>query len=123
MLTRERAGQEREMTPATVYYCNKCNSDIRDAEQAFCAACGMSKLPLGWPADRLLGRQVVGGQYRVCRRLGAGGFGVVYEIETVLGRLRRAMKVLYPQWSVNPEIQKRFINEAIILDRLNHPNI
>ncbi len=73
------------------------------------------------PEARLEGRQL--GPYRVERRVGAGGMGVVYEaLDT---RLHRpvALKVLPFAWGHDPEAKERFIREARAASALDHPNI
>lgn len=65
---------------------------------------------------------VLGG-YQFIRRLGAGGFGVVYEAEHVaLGR-RVAVKDLQPGKDVDGQVVKRFLQEARAAGSLDHPNI
>jgi serine/threonine protein kinase/hemoglobin-like flavoprotein/Ran GTPase-activating protein (RanGAP) involved in mRNA processing and transport len=104
------------------HYCPRCERSVSDpAEQ--CDGCGQKKPVRGWPNDGLLGRTIAGGHYRVLSRLGSGGFGVVYEVETVIGRLRRALKVLREDWAQHSSVRERFINEAVALERINHPNV
>lgn len=62
------------------------------------------------------------GPYRVLRRLGAGGMGVVYECEQDRPRRRVAVKVLHP-WLVSPEGRRRLEREAELLTLLRHPGI
>jgi serine/threonine protein kinase/hemoglobin-like flavoprotein/Ran GTPase-activating protein (RanGAP) involved in mRNA processing and transport len=112
------ADQEVERT-----YCVKCQKTVPDASAGVCGTCGQQRPARGWPVDPLLGRTVAGGQYRVLCRLGSGGFGVVYEIATVVGGLRRALKVLREDWAQDQSIRERFINEAVTLERINHPNV
>jgi serine/threonine protein kinase len=59
--------------------------------------------------------------YRVVRVLGEGGMGIVYEVERTTDRQRLAAKVL----RTNPDrpTAGRFVREAQILARLNHPNL
>ena len=72
-------------------------------------------------ADPLVGRRL--GPYRVERRIGAGGMGVVYEaLDT---RLERpvALKLLPVAYGHDPEAKERFIREARAASALDHPNI
>jgi serine/threonine protein kinase len=88
-----------------------------------CPHCDAARPDWGWTDDPRLGALVVGDQYRVLRRLGAGGFGIVYEVETVVGGLRRALKVLSSEWLGNEQMRERFVNEAVVLEQVNHPNV
>jgi len=59
--------------------------------------------------------------HRVVRRIGTGGMGEVYEaIHQTLQR-RVAVKVLHPDWCKNPELVKRFFNEALATNLIRHP--
>ncbi len=104
-------------------YCHECNEDLADDAHQFCGVCGATRPDAGWLNDTLVGTIVAGGQYKVRRRIGSGGFGIVYEVETVLGGLVRAMKVLGARWCRHEDVRRRFVNEAVVLDRLDHPNI
>ncbi|MEZ5419186.1 MAG: protein kinase [Vicinamibacterales bacterium] len=104
-------------------YCPGCQAPVAGDHVAACPGCGLGRASAGWPEDRRLGRTVAGGHYHVRRRLGSGGFGTVYLVETVVGSLKRALKVLHPEWAADPAVRQRFINEAIVLEQLNHPNI
>src|SRR5207248_3317959 len=57
------------------------------------------------------------GKYEIRRLLGAGGMGAVYEaVHTEIGK-RVAIKV------VAPGARARFLREAQLASRINHPNI
>jgi serine/threonine protein kinase/hemoglobin-like flavoprotein/Ran GTPase-activating protein (RanGAP) involved in mRNA processing and transport len=107
---------------AAGHYCASCETTIV-AQEEQCSNCGQKKPMRGWPVDGLLQKTVAGGHYRVVRRLGSGGFGVVYEVETVIGCLRRALKVLREDWAQHTSVRERFVNEAVALERISHPNV
>lgn len=104
-------------------YCPFCNQSVDQETSPVCRDCGKEKPASGWPLDCRLGSLVAGAQYRVLRRVGSGGFGVVYEVETAVGGLRRALKVLNRKWLQDGDVRERFINEALTLERVNHPNV
>ncbi len=63
------------------------------------------------------------GSYRLVERLGEGGMGEVFLAEHVrLGR-RVALKILRPELSAQPDLVRRFFQEAKVVNRISHPNI
>lgn len=66
---------------------------------------------------------VVRGKYRIVRKLGQGGMGVVYLAEHLLLGGNMALKFLATELSRNPQFVKRFRNEARAAYQLRHPNI
>ncbi len=67
--------------------------------------------------------EALGAQYRLGAVLGRGGMAVVFAAEDV--RLQRpvALKVLPPDLAVRGEVRERFVREAQVAARLNHPHI
>ncbi len=57
--------------------------------------------------------QIIGGKYKVLRRLGKGGFGTVYLVEITAGMVgeRLALKLLSRKLSDNEKSREHFLNE------------
>jgi len=81
----------------------------------------LDELPQGVEhVDRLVGTTV--DRYEVVRFLGAGAFGVVYEVRhRKLGK-RFAMKVIHEELACIPKFVARFEQEARACSFLEHPN-
>ena len=60
--------------------------------------------------------------YTLKRLLGKGGMAEVWYAETKIGTVG-AVKILNPDLSLNENIAKRFLQEAKVTAKLNHPNI
>ena len=70
-----------------------------------------------------LSGRTLSGQYRVLSRIGEGGMAVVYRAEDTRRGIPVAIKVLKPDLAEEPDALKRFQREAVVLERLAHPNI
>jgi len=63
------------------------------------------------------------GQYRILRKIGSGGMGLIFLAEhTLLGR-RAAIKTLLPTVSANHENVERFFNEARATSAISDPGV
>ncbi len=69
------------------------------------------------------GAELRGTQYRVIRRVGAGGMGAVFEIEHVRLKKRLVAKTLHPGLRTRDDFLTRMETEAQTLARIAHPNI
>lgn len=78
---------------------------------------------LNVPVAEIRPGQTVAGKYRIGRKLGTGGMGVVYEAEDL--RLQRtvALKFLPPGLTADAKARERFIREARAASSLDHPNV
>ncbi|MBN8614656.1 MAG: protein kinase, partial [Deltaproteobacteria bacterium] len=65
----------------------------------------------------------IAGRYRVIRQLGAGGMGVVYDVEHVLLARRFALKTLHRALAARRDAVRRFLGEARALAHLGHRGI
>jgi serine/threonine-protein kinase len=63
------------------------------------------------------------GAYEILEELGSGGMGKVYRAKNVTLERIVALKVLAAQFSADPAFVQRFLKEARVAARLNHPNI
>src|SRR5512141_637879 len=61
--------------------------------------------------------------FRVLRKLGAGGMGEVFLAEDTRLSRKVALKLLPEGLLADPEIRRRFAQEARTASALNHPNI
>jgi urea transport system substrate-binding protein len=71
--------------------------------------------------ERAVGSRL--GSYVITGILGRGGMGIVYEGEHIHLKRRAAVKVLPENRSANPRAVERFLREAQLAARLNHPNV
>ena len=71
----------------------------------------------------LLGSRVIDAKYRLDKRLGEGGMGLIYEARHLALQRNFALKLIQPRDAGDPEFGSRFRLEAAVLGRLKHPNI
>src|SRR5690606_37084768 len=72
--------------------------------------------------DPFIGREILGGQYRVVKRIGAGGMGSVYRAEEPAMGREVAIKILHPNLKGRADLVSRFRREARAMSQLKHPN-
>lgn len=103
-----------------LYICQRCEAQYETWGGA-CPACGGTELLKLPQVDRMVDR-VIAGRYRILRRLGQGGMGSVYLAEQVGIGQQVAMKFLNSGLSMDPDVARRFLNEAKSYARVAHPN-
>jgi serine/threonine protein kinase len=105
----------------SLFICQRCEAQYETWGGA-CPACGGTELlKLAPQVDKMLGRTIAG-KYRILRRLGQGGMGSVYLAEQVGIGQQVAMKFLNAGLSMDPDVARRFLNEAKSYARVAHPN-
>ncbi len=63
------------------------------------------------------------GNYRVTAQLGEGGMGKVFLAEHPVIRSKVALKAIHPQFATNSEVVSRFVNEARVVNQIEHDHI
>ena len=112
----ELAGQIRELVPALVDLEQLAGSPRGPGGSARHGAASAITRDEGPSPERL-------GDYRILRRIGGGGMGVVYEAEHVALRRSVALKVMLPRLRDDPRYLRRFQSEASLAAGLHHTNI
>jgi serine/threonine-protein kinase len=101
--------------------CQGCSRELPTWTGA-CPDCGNTEfIRVEAPHDLMIGR-VIANRYKVVSKLGQGGMGSVYIGELVGIGQRVAIKFLNANMSNDPEIARRFLNEAKSYARISHPN-
>jgi len=62
-------------------------------------------------------------RYRVVRKIGRGGFGVVYLVEDAAIQDQVILKILHPQLSADETMAQRFVQELKLTRRITHKNV
>ncbi|MFF9375758.1 protein kinase [Streptomyces griseoluteus] len=74
-----------------------------------------------FPPTQRVSAETVGGRYRLGAGIGRGGAADVYEGVDV--RLGRRVAVKFFRAGAEPELERRFAEEAVLLARLQHPGL
>jgi serine/threonine protein kinase/WD40 repeat protein len=102
--------------------CPDCGLEIpEDAPLGMCPVCLIDSLDDQLESPDPTGETI--GNYHIIRKLGEGGFAIVYEAEQIKPVRRRvALKVLKPDIA-SPQVLARFDAERQALALMDHPNI
>ncbi len=97
--------------------CTSCQTPYPD-EFAFCPLDGAE---LDDPAVYAVGT-TIRNKYRILAKVGRGGMGHVYKALHLLFNEVRALKVMDPSLTQREDFVRRFLREAFVARRLQHPN-
>ena len=100
------------------FFCIHCRSEI-DSKFKACPYCGE-------PITDFLRRyadQPLDGKYQILARLGIGGMGEVYKVLHLHLNAIRVIKLMRTSIAGEPGADDRFIREARLATRINHPNV
>ena len=70
---------------------------------------------------QLLGRRIAG--YVLDQVIGAGGMGAIYGATSRFVKKRAAVKVMLNEYTEDPEVVGRFLQEAFVASAVDHPNV
>jgi len=99
--------------------CLKCHTPLPGSGS--CSHCDISTPELEELGDRLAA--ALEGRYEILRLLGRGGMAAVYLAKDLVLEREVAIKVLPPDMSRDPQLIRRFQQEAKTAAKLDHPNI
>jgi eukaryotic-like serine/threonine-protein kinase len=104
--------------------CPECGATMKPGS-TLCAACllsaGNETLPLQPVSTGIPTLPCVFGGYRLMKKLGSGGMGIVYEAEEIASGRRLALKVLNQSLD-NEEQRQRFLREGRLAATIDHPH-
>lgn len=66
---------------------------------------------------------LIDGKYRILSKIREGGMGAIYKVHHSLLNEVRVIKVMRSQSADNPDLQRRFAQEAQLITRVRHRNI
>jgi serine/threonine-protein kinase len=105
-------------TPEERAHCKRCGGSFPSGYRA----CPYDASPLVVGADPLIG-SILGDRYQIERFLGEGGLGRVYAAQHTRLPRRFAIKVPSGRAATEPRARERFLREARVASRLDHPNV
>jgi serine/threonine-protein kinase len=100
------------------FFCIHCRSEV-DSKFKACPYCGE-------PITDFLRRYLehpIDGKYQILARLGVGGMGEVYKVLHLHLNAIRVIKLMRASIASEPGADDRFIREARLATRINHPNV
>ena len=101
-----------------MFVCIHCRAEINATFKA-CPFCGEAMTDF----LRRFSNSLIDGKYQLLSRLGVGGMGEVYKALHVHLNAIRVIKVMRPQLDKEEGAHDRFLREARLATRIQHPNV
>jgi serine/threonine-protein kinase len=103
------------------------SNDVFAGNTRYCPVCGDAFSPIceRCPEDgaELVVGEVFAGRYRLVGTLAEGGMGIVYEAVQLPINRPVAIKVMRDDLGRDPDHARRFLREAQLMSRIQHPNV
>ncbi|MBI5548233.1 MAG: serine/threonine protein kinase [Deltaproteobacteria bacterium] len=100
--------------------CYSCGTELPAGAER-CSRCSPEQPKQPEPIDRYL-HKTIAGRYRITSKIGEGGMASVYLAEQIGVGQRVAIKFIDRKLSADPEVVRRFFNEAQCYLRVQHPH-
>src|SRR3954452_3733465 len=100
------------------FQCPRCHAEIERNYKA-CPHCGEPITDF----QRRYADEPIDGKYKIVERLGTGGMGEVYKVEHTYLGTTRVIKVIRSQIADSTDAHDRFLREARLATRVQHPNV
>jgi serine/threonine-protein kinase len=84
---------------------------------------GAAANPVAAPGPLPAQRQTLGGRYEIDTQIACGGVGVIFRGRDILLGRELAVKALRAEHADNPDMLRRFVEEAQIAGQLQHPGV
>jgi len=110
---------ESELLRREQMFCPRCETGYDTG--AVCPKDSTKLIRIGPQVDAMIGR-VIDERFTIVERLGQGGMGAVYRATREAGDGEVAIKVIHPNLIGDSEAIRRFVREARLASKLNHPN-
>jgi serine/threonine-protein kinase len=102
-------------------------NDVFAGHARYCPACGEAFSPLCERCPEhdieLVAGEIFAGRYRLIGTLAEGGMGIVHEAVQLPINRPVAIKVMRDDLGRDPDHARRFLREAQLLTRIQHPNV
>jgi len=104
--------------PLSMKSCPHCHATVGETDSS-CPACKGALVSEPGPTDP----ELLAGNFRRIRLIGSGGMGAVWLAEDVGLQRQVAVKLLAEKLCHEPELVERFLREARLMAKIDHPNV